>query len=322
MNRPDQNIDELLNSFIDGELTDSQRADVERLIAHNPQVAQRLRQFQKTKMLVSSLPHVKPPREMVERIKASLAAEALSAERSVYFDERKGMRQLMLRRVLAAAAMIALVAVLGGVIYSIIVPETVSERAMLTVADVKSLSDITTAAVFSGRLELKAGVLAAVDGFINRSIEDNGLSDYVTITRQPSNRLYSLNCSRQDLSLLLADLQGIWQRFGSATLYVDTERFNAPVVVNAVTSEQTAEIVNQDNPERSIEVARDFAVLNNMAQLMPGRQILAAIDDKGVDLIPIPKPVLTGDRKKTVKTVSTPESKRDVSLTIVVLGNE
>jgi hypothetical protein len=321
MNRPDQNIDELLNSFIDGELTDSQRADVERLIAYNPQVAQRLRQFQKIKMMVSSLPHVKSPREMVERIKASLAAEALSAEQPMYLDEREGMRQLMLRRVVAVAAMIALVAVLGGVIYSILVPETVSERAMMTAADVKSLSDITTAAVFSGRLELRAGALPAVDAFISRAIEDNGLSDYVTKTVQPSNRLYSLNCSRGDLNSLLADLQGIWQRFGSATLYVDTERFNAPVVVNAVTAEQTAEIINQDNPERSIEVAKDFAILNNMAELMPGRQISAAIDNKGVDLIQIPKPVLTGGRKKTEKTV-TPESKRDVSLTIVVGGSE
>jgi hypothetical protein len=322
MNRPDQNIDELLSSFIDGELTDSQRADVERLIAYNPQVAQRLRQFQKIKMMVSSLPHVKSPREMVERIKASLAAEALSAEQPVYLDERKGIRQLMLRRVVAIAAMIALVAVLGGVIYSILVPETASERTTMTAADVKSLSDIATAVVFSGRLELRAGALPAVDAFINRAIEDNGLSDYVTKTVQPSNRLYSLNCSRGDLNSLLADLQGIWQRFGSATLYVDTERFNAPVVVNAVTAEQTAEIVNQDNPERSIEVAKDFAVLNNMAELMPGRQISAAIDNKGVDLIQIPKPVLTGgDRKKTEKTV-TPESKRDVSLTIVVVGSE
>jgi hypothetical protein len=322
MNRPDQNIDELLSSFIDGELTDSQRADVERLIAYNPQVAQRLRQFQKIKMMVSSLPHVKSPREMVERIKASLAAEALSAEQPVYLDERKGIRQLMLRRVVAIAAMIALVAVLGGVIYSILVPETASERTTMTASNVKSLSDETAAVIFSGRLELKAGALPAVDAFINRAIEDNGLSNYVTKTVQPSNRVYSLNCSRGDLNSLLADLQGIWQRFGSATLYVDTERFNAPVVVNAVTAEQTAEIVNQDNPERSIEVAKDFAVLNNMAELMPGRQISAAIDNKGVDLIQIPKPVLTGgDRKKTEKTV-TPESKRDVSLTIVVVGSE
>jgi len=322
MNRPDPNIDELLSSFIDGELTDSQRADVERLIAYNPQVAQRLQQFQKIKMMVSSLPHVKSPREMVERIKASLAAEALSAEQPIYLDERKGMRQLLLRRVVAVAAMIALVAILGGVVYSILVPETAFERATMTAADVESLSDITTTVVFSGRLELKAGALPAVDAFINRAIEDNGLSDYVTKTAQPSNRLYSLNCSRGDLNSLLADLQGIWQRFGSTTLYVDTERFNVPVVVNAVTAEQTAEIINQDNPEKSIEAAKDFAILNNMAELMPGRQISAAIDNKGVDLIPIPKPVLTGgDRKKTEKTV-TPESKRDVSLTIVVVGSE
>jgi anti-sigma factor RsiW len=38
MNRPDTNIDELLNSLLDGELTESQQVDVARLIASNPQI--------------------------------------------------------------------------------------------------------------------------------------------------------------------------------------------------------------------------------------------------------------------------------------------
>ena len=42
-----QNIDELLNGFIDGELTARQQTEVQRLITHNPEVEQRLRQLQK-----------------------------------------------------------------------------------------------------------------------------------------------------------------------------------------------------------------------------------------------------------------------------------
>ena len=47
------NMDELLNSFIDGELTPRQQTEVQRLIAHEEKVAQRLRQLQKCKMLPS-----------------------------------------------------------------------------------------------------------------------------------------------------------------------------------------------------------------------------------------------------------------------------
>jgi hypothetical protein len=325
MNQPDPNIDELLNSLIDEELTDTQRAEVERLIAYNSQVAQRLRQLQKTKMLISCLPRHKAPQEIIERVKASLAVDTTPAEQRSYVGGRKGMRQLLARRVLAAAAMIALIAVLGGVIYTILAPENVTEGPMATVARVEPVPSETYGVRFGGRLELKADALVAVNAFINRIIEDHDLSACVTITRQVNKRLYSLNCSRQDLNLLLADLQRIWQHFSSATLYIDTEQFNRPIVVNAVTAEQAAEVVGQDNPQRSIEIAKEFAVLNNMAELMPTRQILTAIDDKNVGLIsqwPIPKPVLTGERKTTEKIVRPSEHKPETSLTIIVVGGE
>jgi uncharacterized membrane protein len=323
MNKPDPNIDELLNSFIDGELTENQQADVARLVACNPQVEQRLQQFQKTKMLISSLPRDKAPRDMVERVKALLAIDAKLAEQRRYREKRIGMRQLLARRVLAAAAMIALVAVLGAVVYTILAPENIPEQPTATVAVVEPGPTAASLAKLSGRLELRTGALTAVDAFINGAIEGNGLSDCVTIERQPNQGMYSINCSRQELKLLLADLQSIWQQFNSARLYVDTEQFNTPIVIDAVTVEQATKVIGQDNPQKSIEVAKDFAVLNSMAELMPGKQISTAVDDKGVDLIPIPKPVLTGDRKKTERTsIAPPRHKPEVSLTIVVTGNE
>ena len=44
------NMDELLNSFIDGELPARQQTEVQRLIAHDEKIAQRVRQLQKSKM--------------------------------------------------------------------------------------------------------------------------------------------------------------------------------------------------------------------------------------------------------------------------------
>jgi len=317
MNRSDQSVDELLNSFIDGELTASQQAEVQRLIAHDAQIARRLQQLQKTKMLVSSLPGAKAPGQISEQVKASLARRQLLAQQPV-FSKREGTRQLLVRRFLAAAAMIALVAILAGVIYTIVAPETVPDRPAEKVVAVKPTPSLTTGTGFSGRLKLKTGALLAVDGFINRVIDENGLSDFVSVERQPGQSLYSLSCSRQGLNLLLADLQSIWQKCSSATLVVDTEQFGEPVMIAAITAEQIAEIINQDSPNRTIEVAKDFAVLNNMAELMPGKQILAAIGDKSVGLTTIPKPFLTGDQKAARR----PDDKREVNLTIVVIGGE
>ena len=319
MNRPDLNIDELLNSFIDGELTADEQIEVRRLIAHDEQIARRLKQLQKTKMLVSCLPGVEAPAEMVEQVMASLERKTLLDQQPVHFDKREGARQLLVRRVLAAAAMITLVAVLAGVVYTIVAPETVPVKPAPPFVAMELTPSATSEMRFTGRLGLTTHTLTEVDAFIGRTINDNGLSDYVGITREPNKSLYSLTCSRQALHLLLADLQSIWQKFDSATLFVDTEQFAAPVVVDAITLEQTAEIVGQDSSRRSIEVAEDFAVLNSMANLMPGTQIASAIGDRKIDLITAPKPVLTWAQKTVNKTASGP---KEVSLIIQVVGSE
>ena len=155
--REESNIEELLNSFIDGELTQREANEVERLIADDARIAQRLRELQKSKMLVGSLPRAEAPAEMAEQIKASLERRTLPAQQLQHLDELAGVKQLLVRKILAAAAMIVLVAVLGAVIYTIVAPESVPP-----------------AAGFRGRLELKTTDLVAVDAVIKRAIEDNG----------------------------------------------------------------------------------------------------------------------------------------------------
>ena len=60
---PNENnkIKELLNSYIDGELTEREKTEVLRLVSDDQQVARRLRELQKTQMLVGSLPRAEAP---------------------------------------------------------------------------------------------------------------------------------------------------------------------------------------------------------------------------------------------------------------------
>jgi hypothetical protein len=126
------------------------------------------------------------------------------------------------------------------------------------------------------------------------------------------------------LGLLLADLDNIWKRVDSATLSVETDQLGEQIVVDAVAVEQVAEIVKQDSLEERIELARDFAVLNKMAELSPGREMFAAIDDTKPDLIAIPKPVLTSSEKAIKERPVQPEDDQRVhlTLTIVVVGSQ
>jgi len=332
------NIDELLNSFIDGELPARQQIKVQRLIAHDAQIAERLRGLQKCKMLVSSLPRAEAPAEMAGQIKAAIETTILPEQQPIVFDRRQGARHLLVRKVVAAAAMIGLVAVLGTVIYTIVGPERAPDKSIVSPGRPRPVAKVqvqpkpsllttaekskTTAAEFNGRLELKTSALTMVDTFISRAIEDNGLLEKVTTKRQGDKSIYALSCSRQGLGSLLAELNNVWAGLDSATLFVETNQFARQVVVEGINAGQIAEIANQDSVKRSIEVARDFSVLNSMAERMPGKELAAAIRDRGWDLITIPKPRLTSDEKKIKKPSPPAEKVPQVHLTIVVVGDK
>lgn len=331
------NIDELLNSFIDGELTQRQHTEVQRLITHDAQIAQRLQELEKCKMLVNSLPRAQAPAEMANEIKASLERRTLLGQEPVRFDERQGVRHLLGRKVVAAAAMIALMALLAGVVYTIVGPEKGLDRPVAVgdaghqpprqVEGLRPGPSVATAAAtgFNGRLELKTSNLIAVDQVINRAIEDNGLVGCISSRSEGNKSIYAFNCSREALNLLLADLESVWAEFGSATLFVDTGQVAGEVVVNAVTTEQINEIVNQGTSERRIKAAKYFAVLNDMAENLPGKEIFLAAKD-GKDDLPVisrpPKPILTSDEKTIKKPAGRAEDEQKVHLTIVVVSSK
>jgi anti-sigma-K factor RskA len=320
-----KNNDELLNSYIDGELNQRQQTQVKRMISHDQQIARRLRQLQNCKTLIASLPAVEAPDDMLEQIKATLERKTLLGEQPVAADVNRGARHLLARKVLAAAAMLTLVAILAGVIYTIVAPRPEAERFVAKAPALEEVSQVAavthTMAGFSGRLELRTNAMVAVDAFINRAIEDNGLSDYVTVRNRNGKSVYSLTCPRDALNLLLTDLASIWHKTDSADLFVETDSPVEPVVVKAITADQAYEIINQDSLQDAVEVAANLAVFNSMAELMPGRELFSAVDQGRESLVTIPKPVLTGSRQKPKRKPVSSDQKSLLTLTIVVTAH-
>ena len=323
------NLDELLNSFIDEELPPRQRTEVQRLIAHDEKIAQRLRQLQKCKMLLSSLPVAEAPPQILENVKVSLARRSLLGEEPSAFDERVGARHLLGRKVFAAAAMLGLVGILTAVVYTIVAPQPVTQGPVVERRDLPPKVDVLEpaprliAAPFSGRLELRTNYLPAVVSIINKAIEENIPSDeWIASDRSYVREPHALICSTESFNLLLAKLDNIWDKLDSAILLIDTEVFGEQVVVDAVTAEQIAGIVNQEDPQRRIKVAKDFAALNHITECMPGREILIAIDDTTVRFITPPKPALTKTEKTFKKLATGTKADKNIRLTItVVAGN-
>jgi anti-sigma-K factor RskA len=324
-NAYNERIDELLNGYIDDELTVEQQAEVERLIDQDVKIAQRLQQLQKCQILVSSMPYAEAPASVLEGVRASLADSSLPSEEQPAYEEQAGKKYLLLRKVLAAAAMITLAAVLSVVFHRIVPPRNTPEGSVAvedrTTESIRPAARVVAASGFSGRLELKTSSLNAVDAFIKSAIDDKGLSASINPERRQSRRIYSLDCTRDGLNSLLGDLDNIWTELDSATLFVNTENFGTQTVVDAVTTRQIAEINNQDSSERRIELAKDFAVLNNLAENLPDKEIRVAIETGDTNLTQqwrILKPVLTSNQKAVKKPAEPIQEKQKVRLTIIL----
>lgn len=319
MNASNERIDELLNSYIDDELTAEQHAEAERLIEQDAKIAQRLRQLKKCQMLVGSMPCAEAPASVLHGVKASLAGISLPGEKQPAYEEQAGKKYVLVRKVLVAAAIVAFAAVLSAVIQRIL-PDRNAPEAPIAVETSKPTARMVADSGFSGRLELKTNSLTAVDAFIKSAIDDNGLSASFSPERRQSRRVYSLSCTKEGLNSLLADLDDIWSELDSATLFVNTENFGVQKVVEAVTTKQISEIASRDNPERRIELAKDFSVLNNIAEHLPDKEIRTAIEAGDSNLTRqwrILKPVLTS--KKTVtKPADQAQEKQTVHLTIIL----
>jgi hypothetical protein len=331
--KPNPNLDELLCSFMDGELSPRQRTEVQRMAAHDAQVARRLQQLQNCRSLFCALPVVKAPNDLLEQIKVSLERHSLLQEQPVVRRRSIGAWHLAFRRLVSAAAVIVLMGVLGWVVYQIVAP--VPPGALPLVSDGRNPSggerDRMTVtplagadAGFTGRLELRTARLAYVDTFVARAIENSGLSGQDQSDIAGNKRVYRVTGTRESVNRFVASLSGVWQSFEGAVLQVDRpESAEAPVIVEAVTPEQAAGIVAQNSTKASIETAAGYAVMNRVAKNMPGHEVRSLIQDDPGSLLAalsIPRPRETGPDTSPPITPVRPEGKAQVSLTIVLLA--
>ena len=307
------NIDELLNGYIDGELTQRQQVEVQRLLKHDEQVAQRMNQLQKSKMLVASLPRVDAPAGMLDRIMTSLETRAiLEHETVVATNNSSGATYLFARKLVTAAAMITLMAILAVVVYTILAPHSDAPTVVPggTVAVVPASQD------FYGRLELRTANLAAFNGVLARAIKSQGLEDSVTTAAINGKKTYNLTCSRDSAKAVIAELSGAWKNLNAATLVLETDTFAKEVAVNNVTAQQIEQIIDGNTLNDRIDLAGQLATTNRLAQLFPDENSLPGMQLL-VDMPTLVMPVLTGDDPQT--KVATPAKPGErVNLTIVL----
>ena len=328
----DPRIEELLNSYLDGELSSQDRDQVQRLIGKDETIARRLRQLERCRLLVSSLPPAEPPAELVSGIKELLRSRSAGADGLEHIDRRRGQQHLLARHVLAAAVIIGLFGLMGAVVYKIVSPEKQVTPAVAVQPAVKPevlpvetkktvavAEDKTSVGLYS--LQLQTADFVAVDAFVNKLLDESSWLSYEVARDGRSRSVYRVLCSRAGLETLVSDLSAVWSKFDSATFVVHTDDVGKYVAVEQVRPEQITDIVKKNALNDRVKLAKDFAVLNTVEQASQEGRMLALVDHAYPELTAIPRPVLTSGEKRVAPVPENPSDQVRADLNIVVAGS-
>jgi hypothetical protein len=314
-------IEELLSSYIDDQLSERQCNEVKRLLQHDPQVAEMLTHMQKQKDLFNALPVEAAPATMLDDIKASLERNMLLDRTGREIKAVAGPKRVYARRVLAVAAMLLLpLSLLAIVVFSIFAPPSIppGKVAVNVTPDVMQPgtnietadSDIIVELLpenFNAALQLSTTDTSVVNSFVEKAIYSNGLANNTVSSDKDTTRTYRVSSTPKLITALLRDMEAVWTKCRTNRLMVYDDRLRLAAVVNNITAVQILNVFEQAAPEGRIALAKIFAGIN---------PAVGSFDATGEfdPSIPI-KPVLTGPEKSTT---TDDQSQTDERITLII----
>lgn len=333
-------IEELLNSYIDGELDERKGNEVRRLIDHDTEVRGLFDSLSRYKKLMGSIPPVAAPEGFAEGVAKRLERQILLADTEVYHHSA-GRRHLIIRRFMTAAAIVVLGAVLSLIVFDIFVPKSSRDKLVDSAmgrkqkpqvlyekpfADAQPVEDkpivvqpVKTSPVpMVAKLTLITESPVETDWLIGKALMNTGLFDKtVAVDRKTGSVRYVLNCGEVSLINLINELSFIWPKCSDAKLGIGTEQAGKYVCVNNITAQQVLEICKADSYGQRIRMANDMAIINNATATDVVKKYLVQ-EDINYDLLIPDKPVLTSAEK--AEPVKSESSADQSSLTIMVIG--
>jgi len=334
-----EQIDELLNSYLDDELDDRKINELKRLVDHDSAIREKLESLSKARTLLRSVPAEAAPEGMLENITHQLERQVLLDDTADY-SYKAGKRHLLLRRIMTAAAVLVLISALSVIVFDIFVPKSSRDQIFAGLAkkepkteilyerpfaDIQTVEYKKVTSQYSSRVPLAAKLVfdtsapIEADTFVGKAIMNRQLFAYVSlIDRRAGSISYVIDCDRPDLINLIQDMKFLWQSSKYVTLKVGTDNFGRYITLDNTTASQAVEIFAADNYSQRIRMAKDLAVIN---QLQPNNPLksYAKISDIDYNLLIPDKPVLTspqGSGKSQAKSTLIDPA----NLTIVIVN--
>ena len=170
-------------------------------------------------------------------------------------------------------------------------------------------------------LELRIDNLTAGAAAINRAIAENISAEHlwVDVTSRQVMRKAIVDCTAEELSAIVSDMQGMWGKFESAKLIIRQGGNQEEIKVEQVSPSQIIAFSTATDISESAQIAADYLALNMINKSVPGKQMMAMLETDQSTMI-IPKPVLTSHQDQKKGQNKQAERERNIHLVIDVIS--
>ncbi|MHB0946138.1 MAG: anti-sigma factor family protein [Sedimentisphaerales bacterium] len=339
-----EQLEELLNGYIDGELDERKSNEVKRLIDHDKKIFDLYDSLKRYKDLMNSVSQTPCPDGLCDNINEQLERQILLADTNAY-SHSAGRRHLIFRRLMTAAAMLALTAILSFVILDIFVPKSSRDKFFADTMRKKSLKETLYEKPFPDEdesapqavrqnipitpvrgndvplvavLTLETRNPIEVDWLVAKAMTTTGIFNQTTaIDRQPGSVKYVINCSNESAANLLAELSFLWPQCSNAKLDIGEEQAGKYITINNISTPQALEICKAEAYPVRIKLAGDIAAANRAAA--ENIEKIYAIDGIDYEQLYTQKPALASAEKSPDANLPT-IGDRTAVITIIVVG--
>lgn len=276
-----EQIDFLIQGFLDGELTQRQRTELKRLAQHNPSIRKELHVLFRQKELFSSLPVEKAPKELAEEIRLKLERRMILDAEPAAQVRPISRAHLLLRRIAAVAAMLLLpLGILAILVIQIMKPAddllqgnppavaelNPSDGAALPNPDASAAVPEKAAVISLGHLSLITDQPIAVNERIKNGIVSNNLLSGAASQRSETSAVYRIQCGQVQMLTLLGDLEPVWPNCSRQQLVLspDDPAAAKAVVIEGIRPDQLKSLAGESNPVRLQMIAAHIERLNRV----------------------------------------------------------
>ena len=300
-------MEELLSALVDDEATERQKIEFNRLLRHDPSIAETLAVMRRQRRILGALPVDSAPASLVGGVLSRLGRKPIPGGVPATQPTMVGAGHLFMRRALTTAAMLLLpIGILSFVVYEIIKPPSVgpvdyspvtSGLAQNTGTAATALNPAAAAQglPFDGILTFRTQQPMSVSNYAEKMIFDQGLVSVTLPNRTVDAATYQITAPPEKIAALVNSLAGVWPRCRQVALSVIDDEQDSHVDIPDVQTEQVRMLALEDNREMLKRLAGQYASANikkDSVFAKDDRPVDSEIDL--VDSLPLTIPILTG----------------------------